>query len=229
MRELIELFSEHDLNPFMIFNSSGKLQHYNQSAEYLLSLVPPNDLYELAINNAPKSFGLNTTHVNLHFDRYTFCAILAGYIDEDKIGLKLYKEMINQDISTESDKATTTNLFTLLKLSKNSIFANKNIEILEYLDPTIPDIKLHVESFLKLLNYIFEEYKEVTKIEIKLSLKIGKTMMIGGRAYPICNISIFSRDMEIENSSKLHQLAYKANSVVILKDKKTVIEFAMVA
>ncbi len=228
MQKLNEIFLEYDLNPFIVFNSNGKLIHYNREAEYLLSFVSSPVLYDLAINNASQNFGTKISHVNLRYDRYSFCAILVGYLDEDKIGLKLYKEMINQDISIAKGGSTITNIFTLLELSKNSVFTNKDILISESLDPTIPEMKLHVKIFLKLLNRIFAKYINCREVKICVNLKIGQTMIIDGKSYPICNVSILSTKTNVQNRDDLYAIAKEANVIVIIKDNKTIIEFPII-
>lgn len=229
MQLLSEAFLEYDLNPFIVFSCSGKLLHYNHEAEYLLSFVTPNKLYELAVNYAPKSFGTRRSQVHLRYDRYTFCALLVGYLDDEKIGLKLYKEMTNSVSNVSKHDATVTNLFALLELSKNSIFANKEVLITESLDPAIPEMKLHIQSFLKLLNRIFTEYVNSSEIEIRVRLKIGQNLVVDGKSYPICNVGVISHKVEIQNSNALHLLASEANVMVIIKQGKTVIEFPIIS
>jgi hypothetical protein len=229
MNTLNEIFLEHDLNPFVVFNGEGKLIHYNQEAEYLLSFVSPHKLYELAVNHATQSFGIQKSHVNLRYDRYIFCALLVGYIDDDRIGLKLYKEMANASTNINQGDATKTNIYTLLQLSKNSVFANRDILVTESLDPTIPEMKLHIEKFLKLLNRIFKEYLDCQDIEIMVRLKIGQNLVVDGKSYPICNINIQNHKLKIKENNTLHSLANEANVMVIIKDGKVTIEFPIIA
>jgi hypothetical protein len=229
MKELCETFLEYDLNPFMVFSSQGKLIHYNQEAEYLLSFVTPHKLYELAISYAPKSFGTRRSQVDIRYDRYIFCVLLVGYLDDEKIGIKLYKEMTSIAKTVDKDDTTLINLFSLLELSKNSIFANKNVLITESLDPTIPEMNLHVESFLKLLNRIFTEYANSNEIEILVRLKIGQNLVVNGKSYPICNVSIQDVETSISDTNALHALAIEANVMLIIKDSKTLLEFPIIA
>ena len=229
MKRLNEAFLEYDLNPFIVFSSSGKLLHYNHEAEYLLSFVTPTKLYELAVNYAPKSYGTQRSQVYLKYDRYAFCALLVGYLDDEKIGLRLYKEMTNSTSNISKGDMTTTNIFALLELSKNSIFANKDILITESLDPTLPEMKLNVESFLKLLNRIFTEYIDCKEIEIMVRLKIGQNLVVDGNSYPICNVSVINHKVDIQNNRLLHTLASEANVIVIIKEGKIIIEFPIIA
>ena len=229
MQTLNEKFLEHDLNPFIIFDSDGKLTQYNNEAEYLLSFVSPNELYELALNYAPQSFGTKVSQINLRYDRYTFCALLVGYLDDEEIGLRLYKEMTNSVTNIGKDDMSAANLYALLELSKNSALANKNVLISQSLDPTIPEMKLHVEKFLKLLNRIFEEYSNSREISIRVSLKIGHNMLIEGKSYPLCNIAILDRDINVHQTNALHALASEANVMVIIRKGKTIVEFPIIA
>lgn len=231
MQDIQEAFIEYDLNPFVVFSSSGKLLNYNQEAEYLLSYVSPQELYDLAVNNASQSFGFRSIHINLRFDRYAFCAILVGYLDDEKIGLRLYKEMTNTSTPSTKGKMTTANVFALLELSKNSVFANRSVAITETFDPTIPEMKLYVEKFLKLLNRIFQEYINVStkELDIRVSLKIGQNMIVNGKSYPICNIAILNRENSIQNTDAIHILASEANVVVIAKEGKIIVEFPIIA
>jgi len=229
MQTLIESFSEFDLNPFMIFSCEGKLLHYNQEGEYLFSFVSPKDLYELALNYAPKSFGMRSSHINIRYDRYTFCALLVGYQDDERIALRLYKEMTNITNNFGKENLTLTNIFTLLELSKNSVLVNKGVLICELYDPTIPEMKLQVEKFLKLLNKIFAEYTDTKMIEIRVSLKIGKNILIEGKSYPVCNITISNRELSVKNGDIFYSLAKEANVLVIAKKGKTVIEFPIIS
>jgi len=229
MQELNEIFTEYDLNPFVVFSSQGKLLNYNEEAEYILSFVSPHKLYELAVNHAPKSFGIQRSQVHLRYDRYTFCALLVGYLDDEKIGIKLYKEMTNAVPNAVKGDTTMANLFSLLQLSKNSVFASKDILITESLDPTVPDMKLQVEKFLKLLNNVFMQFVNNREIEIVVRLKIGQNMIVDGKSYPICNVRIRGQKINIQNENLLYSLAQEANVMLIIKDEKVIIEFPIIA
>ncbi len=227
MKKLNEKFLEDDLNPFIIFNSNGKLLQYNLEAEYLLSFVSPKELYLLAVNHAPQSFGTRVSHINLRFDRYTFCALLVGYLDDEIIGVRLYKEMKNKTLNIKKDNLTVVNIFTLIQLSKNSVFSNK-VQTSETFDPTIPEMKLNVEKFLKLLNRVFEEYINSKKLDIRVSLKIGRNMLIEGKSYSLCNITMQDREANRELNDTIHTLANEANIIVIIKNGKVIIEFPII-
>ncbi len=228
MQKLNEKFLEDDLNPFIIFNSSGKLLQYNLEAEYLLSFVSPKELYELAVNHASQSFGTKVSQISLRFDRYAFCALLVGYLDDDIIGIRLYKEMKNSTLKIKKDNLTIVNIFTLIQLSKNSVLSNNKQKTSESFDPTIPEMKLNVEKFLKLLNRVFEEYLNSKEMDIRVSLKIGRNMLIEGKSYSLCNITIQDGEPNRQLNDTIHTLANEANVIVIIKNGKVIIEFPII-
>jgi len=63
MNNLYEQILENDLNPFITFNSNGKLNKFNKEAEFLFNFVSIKELYELAISNATQSFGFQHKYI----------------------------------------------------------------------------------------------------------------------------------------------------------------------
>lgn len=228
MQEFYEEMMEHDLDPFMMFNSAGKLSKYNKEAEYLLSYVSSREIYDLAISNASLSYGFKRSFVSLHYERNIFYAILVGYLDEERLGIKLYKEVsdnVKHDIDTQK---TEVNIFTLINLSQNSTLSQSSIMINELYDPSIPDIKLGVEKFLNLLNHIFREYQEADELSLKVFLKIGETMLLEGKKYPICSIKFHSFDTTIKDTTVLFPKAKEAGVSLFAKDDFIMIEFPLI-
>ncbi len=228
METFYEEMMEHDLNPFMMFDSAGKLSNYNKEAEFLLSYVSSREIYDLAVSNAPLSFGFKRSFVSLHYERNTFFAILVGYLDEEKLGIQLYKEVCDSVKHQEDTKRTEVNIFTLLNLSKNSTLSSSTIIINELYDPSIPDIKLNVEKFLNLLNHSFRLYQEAEELSLKVFLKIGETMILDDKKYPICSVKFQSYDTTIKDTSVLFTKAKEAGVSLFAKDDSIMIEFPLI-
>jgi hypothetical protein len=227
MLEFYQELIENDLNPFMMFDREGKLIKYNKEAEFLLSYAKSKEIYDLAVANAPMSFGFKKSFITLTYERNLFYAILVGYLDEDMIGIKLYKEVYSSSDTKKNKKLTSVNIFTLINLSKASTLTNSDIKIDELYDPSIPDMKLNVEGFMKLLNQIFKEYREVGNLTIKIFLKVGETMIIDGKKYPICTIKFQSNETEVKNGALLYEIAKDAGVSLFIKERAVVLEFAM--
>jgi len=227
MQEFYEELLENDLNPFMLFDSSGKLIKYNKEAEFLLSYVSSRQMYDLAVANAPLSFGFKRTFVSLHYERNTFYAVLVGYQDEDRLGIKLYKEVSDSAKQQLGSTLTEVNVFTLLALSKNSTLANSPVIINELFDPSIPDVQLPVDKFLSLLNSAMRIYEKAEELSISVFLKIGETMLIEGVKYPICSIKFHSYDTKIQDVNSLYRKAKEAGVSLFVKETTIMIEFPL--
>lgn len=227
MTAFYEEMIEHDLDPFLMFDSAGKLIQYNKEAEFLLSYVSSRELYDLAVSNAPISFGFQRSFVSLHYERNTFYAILVGYLDEEKVGIKLYKEVCDSTKTELTSKRTEVNIFTLLTLSRSSTLTNSPVLFNELYDPSIPEVKLDVEKFLNLLNHTYRIYENAEELSIKVFLKVGETMLIDGKKYPIGVIKFHSYDTPASSVNALFVKAKEAGVSLFVKDDYIMIEFAL--
>lgn len=183
---------ENDLNPFLLFNSDGKLKDFNTEAEFLLNFVKPRELYELAVYHASINFGFNHKFIYLQYEKIKYYAILVGYISDDEIGLRLYKEVCSQNKIIKIKNIELTNIFSLIELSKSTTLLQSNIKIEEIYDISIPQIKLNINQFLLILNECFSIFKELDKLSIKVYIKIGEYEIIEGERYKIMSIEFIS-------------------------------------
>ncbi len=229
MELFYETLIENDLNPFMLFNDEGKLLKYNKEAEYLLSFVSSREIYDLAVSSAPLSFGFQRSFVTLHYERNSFYAILVGYLDESSLGIKLYKEVTDSHKLEYKSAMTEINIFTLLKLSRNSTLSHSQVILNEIYDPSIPDVKLNVEKFLLLLNKLFTMYHDSKELFIKVFLKIGETIVFNGKKYPICSIKFHSYDTQVKDAELFYQLAKEADVSLFVKSDFVMIEFPLIS
>ncbi len=228
MQEFYEEMMEHDLNPFMMFDSMGKLSKYNKEAEYLLSYVSSREIYDLAVSNAALSFGFKRSFVSLHYERNIFYAILVGYLDEEKLGIKLYKEVSDSAKHNSDTNKTEVNIFTILNLSRHSTITQSSVIVNALYDPSIPDIKINVEKFLNLLNHAFRSYEEAEELSLKVFLRIGETMLLEGKKYPICCIKFQSFDTQVKDTTLLFSKAKEAGASLFVKDNSIMIEFPLI-
>ena len=117
-----------DLNPIISFNQSGKITYSNSEAQFLLSRIKQNELFELALKYASQSFGVKTSYINLTMKSYTFYAITVKYEDEDEIHIKLYKSaMVKKESKLNISNVDNTNIFTILDLAISTQKIKNNI------------------------------------------------------------------------------------------------------
>jgi len=185
---------EHDLNPFILFDSNGKLKKFNNEAEFLFNFISPKELFDLAVAYASTTFGFRREFIKLQFEKQSFYAILVGYITEDEIILRLYKEMkVSRQINIDK-KFQEVNVFTLIDLSKETTMLNTRTNIENIYDISIPDIKLNINEFLITMNSIFSQLKLLKLLLLKVHVRVGEHEIINNKKYSILAIEFTSKE-----------------------------------
>jgi len=218
---------EYDYNPFVLFSSNGKIITLNNEAQYLLGSVDKNTLFEIATTHASASFGFKTTFLDLEFGRYRFFGITIGYENEKEIGIRLYQKP-TLNFSAPKPTGELSNIYTLVDLciSTNSIGSDLNFK--KDLDPTIPNIRLHPDNFIKLLNKIFEGYKESEDIIIKLFYRVGEHIKFDNKKYSLFTIEIKGNDFCKKYVSEIEMLAEANNLFPTFKNESVIINIPMI-
>lgn len=212
---------ELDLNPVISFSSSSKILYSNSEAQFLLNRIKQKELYELALKYAPKSFGLETSYIDLNLQNYTFYAITVKYDNEDEIHMKLYKStMAKKESKLNIKNINSTNIFTLVDLAISTSKIKSDTIYKKNYDPSIPDFKLDATLFIKTLNQVFQAFKGSKEVHCSILLKIGEYIKIEGKKYSLISINITSDKDAIKEL-----LQYKQDSPFILsfvKNKITI-------
>lgn len=185
---------ENDLNPFILFNSNGKIKNFNKEAEFLFNFVTPKELFDLALSYASNTFGFKREFINLKYEKQSFYAILVGYINDDEIALRLYKEVAIVEAINIETNFQETNLFTLIELSKSTTLINSTLKIEEIYDISIPELKLDINQFLVTLNTIFEHLRDLKTLTLKVFIKTGEYEIINTKKYNIISIEFKSNE-----------------------------------
>ncbi len=218
---------ENDLNPFILFYNSGKIKDFNKEAEFLFNFVTPKELYELAISNASLSFGFNKRFISLRYDKLVFYAILVGYVNDEEIGLRLYKEVCDKKEISMNNNIELVNIFSLIDISKNTIFLQSDIKTKEIYDVSIPEIKIDISKFLLTLNECFELFKNEIQLNIKVYIKLGEYEIIQSKKYKIISIEFIS-DKNVIITDILLKCASKANINLFVDKQLLKLEFPVV-
>ncbi len=192
---------EHDLNPFVLFDSDGKLTDFNKEAEFLFNFVTPKELYDLAILYASQSMGFNQKFISLKYGKFLYYAILVGYIDDENIGLRLYKEVNTKDEIKMNQNMELTNIYNLIELSKSTTLIQSDVKIEEVYDVSIPEIKLNINEFILILNECFSMFEDEKNMVLKVNLKIGEYEIIEDVKYQIISIEFkINKDIELNDN-----------------------------
>jgi hypothetical protein len=221
-----EEWIELDLNPILSFSSSSKIIYSNSEAQFLLNRIKQKELFDLALSYAPKTFGAQTSYIDLTIKNYTFYAITVMYENEDEIHMKLYKSaMVKKENTLNIKNINVTNIFTLVDLSISTSKIKSDINFIKNYDPSIPEFKLDASSFIKTLNQIFDAFKGNKNVSCSILLKIGEYIKIDDKKYSLISVEI-STDKENDFSS----LNIKENNSFILTkdDTKVTIDLPLI-
>jgi hypothetical protein len=217
-----EQWIEHDYNPFILFDASGKVKSLNQEAQYLLGEVSTKEIFDIAGAYASISFGFKTTILDLEFGAYKFYGITVGYESEEEIGVKLYKYP-TQKFSTLQEYGEPINIYTLLDLCISAASTAQATQFKKEFDPTFPELRLQINGFTKLLNKAYASFKTAPIITTKLALKTGEHIRFDGKKYPIFTILVQgeSRDRQLEID--MQTIAKTVNCMIHFKHGQIII------
>ncbi|MEA2098705.1 MAG: hypothetical protein U9P72_01090 [Campylobacterota bacterium] len=193
---------EYDYNPFILFSSNGKIISVNSEAQFLLGTALASELYQLAVTYANITFGFKTTFLELEFGRYKFFGLTVGYENEDQIGIKLYQAP-SFKLNKPKPSGELINIYTLIDLCISTNSISSNIEFTKEFDPTLPEIIINVNNFIKILNKIYSCFDESKKINTKIFYRVGEHIKFEEKKYSIFSIEISA---DILNNKKISEL-----------------------
>jgi len=228
MSGFAEAWIEHDYNPFIVFDSIGKIISLNQEAQYLLGEVNHKKVFDIAQTYASMTYGFKTTIVDITFSSYKFYAITVGYNDETSIGIKLYKSATKKFANVE-EYGESVNIYALLDLCISATSTNTIIKFRKEFDPTFPDVRLKIEDFMKLLTKVYQSHVLSSTITTRLALITGEYILFNTKKYPIFSISIKGDSRDRNYEKNIEDLALKSNCTIHFEQNETVIHAALVS
>jgi nitrogen-specific signal transduction histidine kinase len=212
---------EYDYNPFILFSSSGKILSANSEAQFLLGSASTHELFELATSYANVTFGFKTTFIDLEFGRYKFFGLTVGYENEEEIGVKLYQTP-SFKIKSPKPQGELTNIYTLIDLCISTNSINSNVKYQKDFDPTIPDIMLNSNSFIKLLNKIYIAYSENEVVRTKVYFRVGEHIRYEEKKYTLFSIEVNAIQRDETKIEKLKQFVQNSDFCVDFQNKITI-------
>ena len=218
---------EYDYNPFILFNSNGKIISLNAEAQFLLGSADAGELFELAKTYASVSFGFKTSFVELEYGRYKFFGITVGYEDEEQIGIKFYQSP-SLKLDAKKPEGKLTNIYTVIDLCISSNSINSATKHKKEYDPTIPDVIINSNAIIKLLNAIYSYFEGNEIITTKVFYRIGEHIKFDDKKYSIFSIAISAENSDEEQKVKLKQLAEQYGFYTDIKTQKVTVNIPMI-
>jgi hypothetical protein len=227
LTQFYEQWIDNDYNPFVLFDSNGKIVMINQEAQYLLSQVSAKELFDMTSAYASMTFGFKTTLFDFRFGESLYYGITVGYLDDSNIGVKFYKKPVKRFVSLD-ENGEFINIYSLLDLCISAASISRKIAFKKDFDPTFPELKLQMDKFTQLISKIFDSYQNAASITIKLSVKTGEYIKFNNKKYPIFLLSIEGGERDVKKERVIEQLAQEINCVVYFKSKETVMSSPMI-
>lgn len=212
---------EYDYNPFVLFSSSGKILSLNSEAQFLLGSITTEELFSLTTTYASISFGFRTTFLELDFGRYKFFAITVGYENDEAIGIKLYQSP-SFKLNKHKPIGDATNIYALVDLCILTYSINSKIVFEKDFDPTIPEIIIDSNNFIKILSKVYSCYEKNEKILTKIFYRVGEHIKFEDKKYSIFSVEVNAQNIDEERVNELKVLAANANFYIDIKKKITI-------
>ncbi len=212
---------EYDYNPFILFNSNGKIISLNSEAQFLLGAASTSELFELASSYANITYGFKTTFLELDFGRFKFFGLTVGYETEDEIGIKLYH---TPSFKIDKPKPTgeLTNVYTLIDLCISTNSINSNVKFIKDFDPTIPDIIINSNEFIKTLNKIYLCFLDSSEINTKVFFRVGEHIKFEAKKYSLFSIRVNAKDQNDKRINELKTFSEQTNCFIEIKKSITI-------
>ncbi|MBU4110237.1 hypothetical protein KJ988_04510, partial [bacterium] len=96
-----------------------------------------------------------------------------------------------------------TNIYTLIDLCISTNSISSKIHFVKDFDPTIPSIVLNSNKIIKILNKMYDCFKENEEILTRVFYRIGEHIKFENKKYSIFSIEINAKNM---NKNKLTEL-----------------------
>lgn len=222
-----EKWIEFDYNPYLLFDSNGKILSLNNEAQYLLGYTDAASLFELAVTYANANTGFKTSFLDLEYGRFRFFALMVGYDNEEEIGLRLFQSPAFH-YSQPTTEGDLVNVYTLVDLCISSNSIGKSIKFEKEFDPTIPDIRIPTERFIKLLNRVYETHKHSETVLTKIYFRVGEYIKAENKKFTLFSIEVMSDEVVNNNISELKNYADKLNIFVDFKAKSTILNIPII-
>ena len=222
-----QLWIENDFNPFILFDSNGKIVSLNTEAQYLLGSITKETIFELATAYASATFGFKTTFMDLEFDKYKFFGINVGYESDEQIAISLYR-IPHFKFQKNKPTGNLTNIYTLIDLCISSNSIGSNINFTKDIDPSFPEIRLYEKMFIKLLNKIYAAMKDNDEVITKVYLCVGEHIKFDEKKYSIFSIEVIAQVIDKTLEADIVKLADENNLFAEMKSSSIRVNIPMI-
>ncbi|HIM94240.1 MAG TPA: hypothetical protein EYM49_04270 [Campylobacterales bacterium] len=184
------------------------MKYYNRSAELLAGIHITQELFKLAVTYASQSYGARTVHLDLTYGTDNFYAITVLYESEDELCIYLYRKpraMISTDLTLEGYTKTDINI--LLEANIELFKMKYSNKLTLFTDYSLPKLQMQQNSFSFLLRTILDKCYDANEVDIVLKIKIGESIMLGEKKYPILMLTVKADKKEERSNEEIEKMA----------------------
>ena len=143
----------------------------------------------------------------------------------EEIGIKLY-QMPSFNVNKPKPTGELTNIYTLVDLCISTNSISSDINFIKDFDPTIPEILINSNEFIKLLNKIYKCFSENKEIETKIYFRIGEHIKFEKKKYSLFSIEVKGKNLTKINEFKVY--SESSNFIIEIKDTTVTINIPMI-
>lgn len=218
-----------DTNPLIVFNSSSKILYINDSAEILMGHASKKDIFNLALNYAPKEYGAKTSKIELAYGHLNFYAVNVGYKSDEWIALRLYYRPLSKKYTkTRNKDQVPTDINKMLSVAIHQFTIDRYVDIKLFTDTEIPETILNQNNFLKLLRKSLSLFKINKFLDITLKLSIGDHILVDNTPRKIIVLKFQSNGRYCNEDRDIDDLANELCIIPNLQESTITFEIPLI-
>ncbi len=225
---LEQQWMEYDFNPFILFTHEGKVISVNSEAQFLLGSTSAKEIFKLATAHASISYGFKTTFLDIEFGRHKFFGITVGYIDDNEIGIKLYRFPTLNKNNIQKPDGELTNIYTVIDLCISSNSIGKSINFIKNYDPTLPDIIIDSNKLVRILNQMYKCFLDNDEIKTRVYYRIGETIKYDDKKHSLFSIEISAEKNDPQAMEELKEIVADTCFYLDLKETTLTINLPII-
>lgn len=218
-----------DSNPIIVFNNDGKIVYLNDNGEILMGYAKVKEIFSLAINNAPKEYGVKNTQIELTYNHLHFYAINVGYLSDEWIGIRFYyRPRARKHSKKITGKDILTDINQLLGVAIDQFTIASNCDIRLFTDQDISPTLLNQNSFSKLLRKTLSQFRAAHYLDITLKFNIGDHVVINNKQCRLINLKFASSARYCSEDSFIDELSNDLNIQCNLQAESIAFEIPLI-
>lgn len=218
-----------DSNPVVVFNNNGNIVYLNDNGEILMGYAKVKDIFNLAIDNAPKKYGTKNTQIELTYNHLSFYAISVGYLTDEWIAIHFYyRPRAKKYTKTTTGNEVSTDINQLLGIAMDQFTIESNCDIRLLTDQDISTTLMNQNNFLKLLRKTLSLFKATHYLDITLKFGIGDHVIIDNKQCRLVNLKFASSGRYCNEDRFIDELAINLNISTHLKENSVEFEIPLI-